>query len=87
MKKSAKYLLFCIANSNLFRIFVVQTNKVTTMNNGLFQKIYFVLFDLNSVWSIQKKCGNGFLTVYTCEGRNEAGYREAKQWIKNNLKN
>ncbi len=32
MKKSAKYLLFCIANSNLFRIFVVQTtNKVTNL--------------------------------------------------------
>ncbi len=31
MKKSAKYLLFCIANSNLFRIFAVQTNKVTNL--------------------------------------------------------
>jgi hypothetical protein len=30
-KKSAFFLLFCIANSNLFRIFVVQTNKVTNL--------------------------------------------------------
>jgi hypothetical protein len=31
IKKSAFFLLFCIANSNLFRIFVVQTNKVTNL--------------------------------------------------------
>ena len=57
------------------------------MNSNVFQKNYFVLFDLNSIWSVQKKCVNGFQTVYTCKGRNEAGYREAKQWINNNLKN
>lgn len=57
------------------------------MNSNVFQKIYFVLFDLNSNWSVQKQCVNGFQTVYTCKGQNEAGYREAKQWIKNNLQN
>ena len=28
-KKSAKYLLFCIANSNIIRIFAVQTKLLT----------------------------------------------------------
>ena len=30
-KKSARYLLFCIANSKLFRIFVI-ANKVINLN-------------------------------------------------------
>ena len=76
LKQSAKYLLFCIANSFLFRIFVVQTNKVINLNT-------MSMKDSRQKVSVHKVTSNGYGFHLKKNGDVSVFCRRNEDWAKN----